>query len=68
MAIHDSAFIRLDAETRTTIMKMFRIKKTEDMIVIPMQKQHGSTDCGVFAIAVMTSLAHEDPSKLNCGK
>ena len=28
-----------------------------------LQKQKGSTDCGPFAIAVMTSLAHkEDPS------
>ena len=28
-----------------------------------LQKQKGSTDCGLFAIAVMTSLAHkEDPS------
>ena len=30
-----------------------------------MQKQDGSTDCGVFAIAVMTSLAYEeDPSRV----
>ena len=31
--------------------------------MMPMQKQYGSTDCGVFAIAVLASLAHEeDPS------
>ena len=30
-----------------------------------MQQQTGSTDCGVFAIAVITSLTHnEDPSKI----
>jgi len=30
-----------------------------------LQKQKGSTDCGLFAIAVMTSLAHkEDPSTI----
>ena len=32
--------------------------------MMPMQKQYGSTYCGIFAIAVMTSLAHEeDPSR-----
>ena len=64
VAVYDSVFVRLDAETRTTIMKMFRLKKTKDIIMMPMHKQYGSTDCGVFAIAVLTSLAHEeDPSK-----
>ena len=64
VAVYDSVFVRLDAETRTTIKKMFRLKKTKDIIMMPMQKQYGSTDCGVFAIAVLTSLAHEeDPSK-----
>ena len=65
VAVYDSVFVRLDAETRTTIMKMFRLKKTKDIIMMPMQKQDGSTDCGVFAIAVMTSLAYEeDPSRV----
>ena len=32
--------------------------------MMPMQKQHGSTDCGIFAIAVITSLVQEeDPSR-----
>lgn len=60
VAVYDSVFVRLDAETRTTIMKMLQLKKPKDIIVMPMQKQYGSADCGVFAIAVMTSLAHED--------
>ena len=65
VAVYDSVFVRLDAETRTTIMKIFRLKKTKDIIMMPMQKQDGSTDCGVFAIAVMTSLAYEeDPSRV----
>ena len=64
VAVYDSIFVRLDAETRTTIMKMFQLKKTKDIIMMPMQKQYRSTDCGVFTIAVMTSLAHEeDPSR-----
>ena len=34
--------------------------------MMSMQQQTGSTDCGAFAIAVMTSLTHdEDPSKIN---
>ena len=62
--VYDSVFIKLDAETRTTIIKMFQLKKTKDIIMMPMQKQHGSTDCGIFAIAVITSLVHEeDPSR-----
>ena len=57
----------LDAETRTTIMKMFGLKKTCDIIMMSMQQQTGFTDCGVFAIAVMISLAHdEDPSIIKC--
>lgn len=65
VAVDDSVFVRLDAETRTTIMKTFQLKKTKDIIMTPMQKQDGSTDCGVFAIAVMTSLAYEeDPSRV----
>ena len=65
VAVYDSVFTKLDAETRMTIMKMFNLKKTKDIIIMPMQKQHGCTDCGVYAIAVMTSLTHEeDPTRL----
>ena len=65
VAVDDSVFMRLDAETRTTIIKMFRLNKTKDIIMTPKQKQHASTDCGVFAIVVMTSLAYEeDPSTI----
>ena len=39
VAVYDSVFVRLDAETRTTIMKMFRLKKTKDIIMMPMQKK-----------------------------
>ena len=56
--------MRLDAETRTTIMKIFQLKKTEDITMMPRQKQYGFTDCDAFAIALMTSLAHkEDPTR-----
>ena len=63
--MYDLWFTRLDAETRATIMKMFGLKKARDIIMMSMQQQAGSTDCGVFAIAVVTSLAHdEDPSEI----
>ena len=45
-------------------MKIFQLKKTEDVSLMPMQKQYGFTDYDVFAIALMTSLAHkEDPTR-----
>jgi len=59
MAVYDSVFTKLDA---MAIVKVFHLNKTKDIIMMSMLKQHGCTDCGVFAIAVMTSLAHkEDP-------
>jgi len=65
VAVYDLLFTRLDADTRTTIMKIFGLKKPRDIIIMSVQQQTGSTDCGVFVIAVMTSLAHdEDPSEI----
>lgn len=63
VAVYDSLFTWLDAEIRATITKIFGLKKAREIVMMPMQQQNGSTDCGVFAIATMTSLAHdEDPS------
>ena len=63
--MYDSLFKRLDVETRNTIMKMFGLKKSNEIIMMPMQEQEGSKDCGPFSIAVMTSLAYEDdPSEI----
>ena len=65
VVVYDSVFKRLDIETRTTIMRMFGLKKSNE-IMMPMQQQEGSKDCGVFSIAFMTSLAYEeDPSDIN---
>ena len=45
-------------------MRMFGLKSSE-IIMMPMQEQNGSKDCGVFSIAFMTSLAcEEDPSEI----
>ena len=63
VAVYNSLFTQLDAETRGTIMKMFGLKRAREIVMMPMQQQDGSTDCGLFAIATMTSLAlDEDPS------
>jgi len=59
VAVYDSLFTWLYAETRTTITKV------RDIIMMSMQQQKGSTDSGAFAIVVMTSIAHdEDPSEI----
>ena len=42
---------------------MFGLKKADNTNVVAMECQKGSKDCGLFAKAVMTSLAFgEDPS------
>lgn len=48
VAVYHSLFKRLDAETRNTIMKMFGLKKSNEMIIMPMEEQEGSKDCGFF--------------------
>lgn len=63
--VYDSVFKKLDAESRSTIMHMFGLKNSSDIVMVPMQQQSGGTDCGVFAIAVTTSLVFdEDPSEV----
>ena len=64
--IYDSMFNKLNAETRTIVKQMFGLKKADDINMLAMQCQKGSKDCGLFAIAVMTSLAFdEDPSTVS---
>ena len=64
--IYDSMFSKLDAETRTIVKQMFGLKKADDISMVAMQCQKGSKDCGLFAIAVITSLAFgEDPSTVS---
>ena len=44
---------------------MFLIKNCSEINIVPVQKQNGSKDCGVFAIAMMTSIAYgEDPQNV----
>ena len=63
--IYDTLFARLDAETQTTIKRMFALKSVEGLNMVDIQCQKGTSDCSVFAIAVITSLLFgEDPGKV----
>ena len=53
----DSLFSDVDDTTRSTIQGMFSCSIT---ITMPnVQKQKGTTDCGLFAVAFATTLASE---------
>ena len=67
--VYDSLFAELDQESMDIVLRIFqdhhntKDKKAVTIVMKNLQKQEGSTDCGLFAIAVMASLAHrEDPS------
>ena len=65
--VHDSLFTELDQESSSLILRMFHNRNNDGrqitIVMKKLQRQDGSADCGLFAIAVMTSLAHkEDPS------
>jgi len=47
---------------------MFALKRAGDIVMIPVQKQQESKDCGIFAIVIMASLAFdENPSCVSSG-
>ena len=52
VTVYDSIFTKLDGESRRTILHMFGLKNSSDIVMVPMQQQSGGTDCGVVAIAV----------------
>ena len=65
--VYNSSFTELNQESYDLILRIFHTRINDDrrttVVMKELQKQKGSTDCGLFAIAVMTSLAHkEDPS------
>ena len=61
--MYDTLFDKLDFETKSVVKKMFGLKTAGNINMVPVQKQQGSKDCGVFAIAKMVSLAFdENPS------
>ena len=61
--MYDTLFNKVDFETKGVVKKMFALKRPGDINMVSVQKQQGLKDCGVFAIAIMTSLAFdENPS------
>ena len=59
--VADSIFKSLDIETRRTINMLFKPTGTTKMVDIKLlnsQKQKGSNDCGLFAIAFATAFAN----------
>lgn len=66
MNVYDTAFDKLDSESRRIVKAMFSLKSAINIQMVPVQKQQGVTDCEAFAIAMMTSIAfNEDPSKVH---
>jgi len=64
--VYDSLFTELDQESYDLILPIFHTHNNGQkatIVIKELQKQKGLTDCCLFAIAVMTSLADkEDPS------
>lgn len=59
----DSVYRHLDSVTKDVIENLFLPRTTK--IVEGMQKQEGGRDCGLFAIATITAIAHGyDPTKM----
>jgi len=66
--VYDSLFTFVDEETLGIIKNIRAICKIHCNIA-KVQKQKGSRDYGVFAVAFLTSLAyHQDPAKSNIVK
>jgi len=55
--VNDTAFDKLDSKSKRIIKAMFSLKSANNIRMVPVQKQQGKLDCGVFSIAMMTSIA-----------
>ena len=65
--IYDSLFSYCDMETEAVVYNLFQWSKSIKLIITVscIQKQKGTTDCGLFAIANATAIAHgKNPNKL----
>ena len=54
--VYDTIFDDIDIPTMTLLNSMFEGNLT--VTIAPLQKQQGGSDCGVFSVAVATSLLH----------
>ena len=66
MNVYDSIFQFCDKELKLTVDNLFQYNSNKPVIkVVHCQKQKGSADCGVFAVANATAIAFgKNPSKL----
>lgn len=65
--VYDSLFSHCDMETEAIVDNLFQWSKSIKLVVTVSrsQKQKGTADCGLFAIANATAIAHgKNPSKL----
>ena len=56
VSIFDSLYSQIDHHTEQLLAKVFESDVALELAMSP--KQQGVKDCGVFAIAISTSLAH----------
>ena len=57
--IYDSVYSTVDEHTKQVILNLFDKSKT-DIVQVSVNQQVGSKDCGLFAIAIATSLLFGD--------
>ena len=65
--VYDSLFTYCDKETESILFSLFQWNKSSKLVITVSrsQKQKGTVDCGLFAIANATAIAHgKNPSKL----
>lgn len=64
---YDSLFNTLSSETQTTIVQLIQPKSYKVHVsIMESPRQTGSIDCGLFAVAVATSLAHSRNPSFRC--
>ena len=64
VVVYDSVFKTVDKETRKSVNKLFESISVKSIKIPKVQKQKGNKDCGLFAVAFATALAHgQNPSK-----
>lgn len=63
--VYDSVYVTLSAGAKEAISNLFDLSTSPDYNMLPMQKQSGLKDCGLFSIATTTALLFgKDMSKV----
>ena len=65
VCVYDSVYEEVDDNTHTVIQNLFGPERVR-ISVVEMQKQKGPDDCGLFAIAMATSLVHAPSGRTKC--